>query len=575
MSKHIILFMKSKTLSSSKRVFNAFLIISVLFTTLFTSIVESQAAGFAVSLTTNPSTLAVNADNTLRLSVSGSALNRGIIDFEIFNESNSRVWQKYLENQNISTGETKNFDFVWKPTNIGKYKVKVGVFGEYWNPNLAWFDNVKEITVQAPAPQPAPTTTSNVVTSPTSQNISVWWPTNNSVLNGTQPFKAVLDGRSVNSYEMYWQVDGGGLNHMSTNYTDGPHKETLVNVGSWTWRGSGPYKVNFVAKMNGAVVAQKLISISTGNSQPVPATVVTTQPASVPTQAVSAPSTSGLYVNPLSPTLAQAREWQSSRPTDAALMLKIGNEPSARWFGGWNSNIYQDVKSYVDTAASANATPVLVAYNIPQRDCGGYSAGGSGSADSYKAWIGNMANGIGNRNAIVVLEPDATALTDCLSGTDLETRYQLLNFAVNTLEAKPGVKVYIDAGHPGWINSSEMANRLRQAGVSNAAGFSLNVSNFYTTPQNASYGQEVSRLINNKHFVIDTARNGLGGNGEWCNPSGRALGNKPTLNTGNSVIDGFLWIKTPGESDGNCNGGPGAGQWWGDYALGLAERASW
>jgi endoglucanase len=374
---------------------------------------------------------------------------------------------------------------------------------------------------------------------------------------------------------MYWQVDGGGLNHMSTNYTDGPHKETLVNVGSWTWRGSGPYKVNFVAKMNGAVVAQKLISISTGNSQPVPATVVTTQPASVPTQAVSAPSTSGLYVNPLSPTLAQAREWQSSRPTDAALMLKIGNEPSARWFGGWNSNIYQDVKSYVDTAASANATPVLVAYNIPQRDCGGYSAGGSGSADSYKAWIGNMANGIGNRNAIVVLEPDATALTDCLSGTDLETRYQLLNFAVNTLEAKPGVKVYIDAGHPGWINSSEMANRLRQAGVSNAAGFSLNVSNFYTTPQNASYGQEVSRLINNKHFVIDTARNGLGGNGEWCNPSGRALGNKPTLNTGNSVIDGFLWIKTPGESDGNCNGGPGAGQWWGDYALGLAERASW
>ena len=35
----------------------------------------------------------------------------------------------------------------------------------------------------------------------------------------------------------------------------------------------------------------------------------------------------------------------------------------------------------------------------------------------------------------------------------------------------------------------------------------------------------------------------------------------------------LLWIKQPGESDGTCNGGPNAGQWWADYALGLAQRA--
>jgi endoglucanase len=33
-------------------------------------------------------------------------------------------------------------------------------------------------------------------------------------------------------------------------------------------------------------------------------------------------------------------------------------------------------------------------------------------------------------------------------------------------------------------------------------------------------------------------------------------------------------VKPPGESDGECNGGPAAGRWWPEYALGLAQRAS-
>jgi cellulase/cellobiase CelA1 len=35
----------------------------------------------------------------------------------------------------------------------------------------------------------------------------------------------------------------------------------------------------------------------------------------------------------------------------------------------------------------------------------------------------------------------------------------------------------------------------------------------------------------------------------------------------------FLWIKTPGESDGSCGGGPQAGKWWADYALELSRMA--
>jgi cellulase/cellobiase CelA1 len=35
------------------------------------------------------------------------------------------------------------------------------------------------------------------------------------------------------------------------------------------------------------------------------------------------------------------------------------------------------------------------------------------------------------------------------------------------------------------------------------------------------------------------------------------------------------WIKTPGRSDGTCDGGPPAGTWWPSYALALAQRAAY
>ncbi|RKN54957.1 endoglucanase, partial [Streptomyces klenkii] len=84
-----------------------------------------------------------------------------------------------------------------------------------------------------------------------------------------------------------------------------------------------------------------------------------------------------------------------------------------------------------------------------------------------------------------------------------------------------------------------------------------------------------SELLGGAHFVIDTSRNGNGpyeGTDEpWCNPPGRALGDAPTAGTGDPLVDAYLWIKRPGESDGECRGGPPAGQWWPEYALALAR----
>ncbi|MGI8579378.1 MAG: glycoside hydrolase family 6 protein [Solirubrobacteraceae bacterium] len=66
------------------------------------------------------------------------------------------------------------------------------------------------------------------------------------------------------------------------------------------------------------------------------------------------------------------------------------------------------------------------------------------------------------------------------------------------------------------------------------------------------------------------------GNEVLCNPSGRALGPRPTTHTGRWHVDAYFWIGNPGRSGGACRpGAPGTGVWWADYALGLARRAAY
>ncbi len=84
-------------------------------------------------------------------------------------------------------------------------------------------------------------------------------------------------------------------------------------------------------------------------------------------------------------------------------------------------------------------------------------------------------------------------------------------------------------------------------------------------------------------FVIDTSRNGQGhfdaapygeepynqpeavvsslNSGSWCNPPGRGLGLRPDWGEGVALLDAYLWVKVPGESDGQCDITGGARAW--------------
>ena len=341
---------------------------------------------------------------------------------------------------------------------------------------------------------------------------------------------------------------------------------------------------------------------------------------------------------------AQASQLASSGDLrDSALITSMESLPRAVWFTrGTPAQVSSQVEQTMAAAAAQRATPVLVAYDIPGRDCARYSAGGALDLASYEAWIAAFASGIGSGQAVVILEPDS--LGNMPSGCGLPSsaypftdadRLAELQDAVSVLKTHPGTSVYLDGTHSAWQPVGTITQRLLQAGVQRAQGFFLNVSNFQPTAELADYGTWISDCIAmvtsasnafygqpsacasqyrpatqsdfstwgltsrwyarnmggavaTTRFVIDTSRNGRGPNsmrsyasapydqpasvvaalasGSWCNPPASGLGQQPTADTGVPLLDAYLWIKSPGQSDGQCDAAGRARAWdYGSY----------
>lgn len=282
-----------------------------------------------------------------------------------------------------------------------------------------------------------------------------------------------------------------------------------------------------------------------------------------------------LYRHPAS----QVADWVADNPGDPrheVIASRIAARPAAVWFTDAR-NLTARVRAVTSGGAERGRVPVVVAYAIPDRDCGGASQGGASDTAAYDRWIGSFAAGLGTGEVVVILEPDAIAQADCLTPAAREERFAALARAGRVLKsANPRARVYHDAGHSRWNTPGRQAGLLRRAGAASAAssdGVFSNVSNFNRTADEVSYTRRVLDALGGPAglgAVIDTSRNGNGpaADGEWCDPPGRALGRTPTLDTGEARIDGYLWVKLPGESDG-CRGA--AGTFSPDYAYDLAR----
>lgn len=369
---------------------------------------------------------------------------------------------------------------------------------------------------------------------------------------------------------------------------------------------------------------------------------------------------------PTEGSISQVRDlWQSRNYQDALRILALVTTPHAAWFAtGTADEVRKSVRNTMVLAERQQSLPVLVAYNLPFRDCAQYSSGGAADTHAYKKWIDGFARGIGRGKAIVILEPDglgiipynttihgqeewckptvldASGKTIPAPFASADERYIQLNYAVDRLALyAPNAAVYLDASNSGWLGIGEAAYRLTKAGVKRAHGFFLNVSNYQKTNELIQYGTWISSAIaassaaptwafdekGNFHFdwlpsqydpaqnyavnyspdyvatvtaaiapflgqatattpfVIDTGRNGQGPmdtspfllppynqpestirglrTGYWCNGYGAGAGLRPTLTTGIPLLDAYLWIKVPGESDGTCDIAGGARAW--------------
>ncbi|KAL2816580.1 putative 1,4-beta-D-glucan cellobiohydrolase C [Aspergillus cavernicola] len=294
-----------------------------------------------------------------------------------------------------------------------------------------------------------------------------------------------------------------------------------------------------------------------------------------------------------------------------------------------------DIRSQNAAGANPPIAGQFVVYDLPDRDCaalasnGEYSIADNGIAhyEDYIDSIREILVEYSDVQTILVIEPDSLAnlvtnLNVAKCANAQSAYLECTNYAVTQLNL-PNVAMYLDAGHAGWLgwsaNLQPAANLF--AGVYTDAGspaslrgLATNVANYnaWTISTCPSYTQgntvcDEQRYVNaiapllsaqgfDAHFITDTGRSGnqpTGQNawGDWCNVINTGFGQRPTTNTGDSLVDAFVWIKPGGESDGTSDSSairydahcgysdalqpaPEAGTWFQAYFVQLLKNAN-
>ncbi len=167
---------------------------------------------------------------------------------------------------------------------------------------------------------------------------------------------------------------------------------------------------------------------------------------------------------------------------------------------------------------------------------------------------------------------------------------QCLAYATNDNNAHRAVSAGDFAGCGDQYWNGGPANNWQGTAMTPYAVWSEQAADPAANPSgvDSRYAQELGTVQPLAHFVIDTSRNGTGPddmsrygtapynqpadvvaalrNGNWCNPPAASLGLKPKARPAAAfpLLDAWLWVKTPGQSDGQCDIAGGARAW--DYS---------
>jgi Glycosyl hydrolases family 6 len=274
-------------------------------------------------------------------------------------------------------------------------------------------------------------------------------------------------------------------------------------------------------------------------------------------------------------------------------LAKIASEPEAQRLsafsaGGSPAGVYnQTIKILChNLTADPGSIPILDTYFLhPALGGCATPAQVSAAGPLFRRRVDALARGIANRPAVVLLELDGIGSSSCFRKMGSLGLYERdLRYEAENISSLPHTVVYMEAGYSDANAPGYTARVLNAAGVGMIRGFWTNDTHLNWTIAEIKWGDRISRLTHGAHFVVNTAQNGNGpkrnphpvtqGNEDLCNPPGRAMGPRPTADTGFSKVDAFVWSSPPGNSSGSCNGGPASGTFWAARAISLAARAN-
>ncbi|UPX18524.1 Cellulose 1,4-beta-cellobiosidase (non-reducing end) [Ascochyta rabiei] len=392
------------------------------------------------------------------------------------------------------------------------------------------------------------------------------------------------------------------------------------------------------------------VALAAGLAQALPqATVVPNAATPVRAETTAAPQPRQAAINPFAGYNFYANPYYSSEVHNLAIpSLPASLRPAASAVAKVGSFVWLDTRAKVPTldtyladikqknAAGAKLMATFVVYNLPDRDCAALASNGEllidqDGATKYKVeYIDKIAAIIQKYPDVKVnlaIEPDSLANMVTNMGVQKCSRAapyykDLTAYALRKLNFA-NVDMYLDGGHAGWLGwdanigpaAKLFAEVYKAAGSPRAVrGIVTNVSNYNAfrigtcpaiTSPNANCDEErfikaFAPLLQAQgfpaRFIVDVGRSGKQPTGQqawgdWCNVQGAGFGPRPTTNTGNSLVDAFVWVKPGGESDGTSDTSavrydaacgrasafkpaPEAGQWFNTYFEMLLKNAS-
>ena len=268
--------------------------------------------------------------------------------------------------------------------------------------------------------------------------------------------------------------------------------------------------------------------------------------------------------------------YAASHGHNRQLLAKIALQPRTVWDGFWDGNPRATAQASIQDSTQGNPdllTQVAIFRLNPWETCSGSAAHQAG----YESWVRSYAAGIGSARVALILQPDMP-FSVCIPSAVPE---QMVAYAAKVFNALPHTTVYIDAGAYQWYKPATMAAMLERAGIWQARGFALNVTQYGSTSDELQWGAAINRALaaagaRDKHFVINTDENGTpylagqipGGGGASnytprCSSPGQQLcqrlGIPPTTDVtsprwhlspadrqiAGSEVDAYMWIGRP------------------------------